>query len=501
MARARTHDRLRPDAYLHDARNVDAYQESLASAVELVAKRWCAVNRPFSGIAAADLARSFESVDLDRPLGDVDAALAELETLYLDDAVYFHDPAYAAHLNCPVVIPALVGEAVVSAVNSSLDTWDQSAGATLIERRVVDWVSALAGLGERADGVFTSGGSQSNLQALHIARDEAVAHRPGRLAEQLASLRILASAECHFSVQKSATLLGLGADAVISIPCDSRRRMDDAAVRQALHACEQQGLTVMAVVATAGTTDFGSIDPLASIAESCAAHGVWLHVDAAYGGGLLPSTRRRRMLDGIERADSVTVDFHKSYFQPISSSVVLVRERDTLRHVTHHAHYLNPRDVDETDRPNQVDKSLQTTRRFDALKLWLSLRVMGADRIGAMFDRVIDHAAQLWAEADATPELDVVCRPELSTLVFRYVPPEADAATVDALNLRIREELFASGAAVIGGTRVGGRPHLKLTLLNPGASAADLSQLLGLIVDVGRRLDAEAAPRPKEVAS
>src|SRR5690606_10754465 len=121
----------------------------------------------------------------------------------------------------------------------------------------------------------------------------------------------------------------------------------------------------------------------------CAGYGVWLHVDAAYGGGLLTSLRRRHLLDGIERADSVTVDFHKTFFQPVSSSALVVRDAATLGHVTHHAEYLNPR---TSVTPNQVDKSLQTTRRFDALKLWLTLRVTGADEVGAMVDEVVDRA-------------------------------------------------------------------------------------------------------------
>lgn len=495
MPAARTHDRTARDPYLHDAHNIHSYHASLSSALDLVAKRWHTVNRPFSGTTAADLAASIDSIDLAHPLGDLDRALAELETVYLDDAVYFHDPAYVAHLNCPVVIPALAAELVLTAVNSSLDTWDQSAGATLIERKLIDWTCRLAGLGAAADGVFTSGGSQSNLQALHIARDEALAHQAADRPqpEQLASLRILASAECHFSVQKAATTLGLTPDAVLPVRCDSERRMDVTDVRDRLASCDDRGLTVMAVVATAGTTDFGSIDPLTDLATVCDRNRTWLHVDAAYGGGLLVSDRRRHLLDGIEAADSVTVDFHKSFFQPVSSSAVLVRDATTLRHVRHHADYLNPDDVDDRDRPNQVAKSLQTTRRFDALKLWLTLRVMGEDAIGGMFDTVIDRAAELWDAVEAHPDLEAVHRPQLSTLVLRYRPCGLDPATIDTLNVRIREELFRTGAAVIAGTKIDDRPHLKLTLLNPATTQDDLHNVIDLVARIGGRLALDIA--------
>jgi len=260
----------------------------------------------------------------------------------------------------------------------------------------------------------------------------------------------------------------------------------------------------MAVVATAGTTDFGSIDPLPAIAALCARHRAWLHVDAAYGCGLLVSRTRRHLLDGIEHADSVTVDFHKSFFQPVSSSAVVVRDAAVLRHSTHHSDYLNPRRAVAERIPNQVDKSLQTTRRFDALKLWMTLRVMGADGVGELFDEVLDLAGQAWLLLDADPRFEVVTRPALSTLVFRWIPPGTDAAApavtpdvtpagvpgaapavtpadIDRANLHARKALAASGEAVVAGTTVHGRHYLKFTLLNPLTTTDDIAAVLDLL--------------------
>lgn len=198
--------------------------------------------------------------------------------------------------------------------------------------------------------MFTSGGTQSNLQALLLAREEAK-------TEDFADLRIFASEASHFSVRKSAKLLGLGPDAVVSIPVDRDKRMQTVALARELERCARDGLVPMAVVATGGTTDFGSIDPLPEIAGLCEQYGVWMHVDAAYGCGLLASLKYRDRITGIERADSVTVDYHKSFFQPVSSSAVLVRDAATLRHATYHAEYLNPRRMVQERIPNQVDKS------------------------------------------------------------------------------------------------------------------------------------------------
>ena len=503
----------------------EQYRRTVAQGADRVAAALARAERPFSGITPDELAPAVGAVDLDRPLGDTAAALAELESVYLRDAVYFHHPRYLAHLNCPVAIPAVAAEAVLSAVNSSLDTWDQSGGATLIERRLISWTAERIGLGPNADGVFTSGGTQSNLQALLLAREEAVAH-----GADPARLRVFTSQCGHFSVRKSVKLLGLPAEALVVVPCDAEMRMDPAALAREFAACALEGAVPMAVAATAGTTDFGSIDPLPEIAGLCARHRTWLHVDAAYGCGLLVSPTRRQLLSGIEAADSVTVDFHKSFFQPVSSSAVLVRDRAVLRHATYHSDYLNPRRAVAERIPNQVDKSLQTTRRFDALKLWMTLRVMGADGVGALFDEVVDLADGAWRLLDQDPRFEVVTRPTLSTLTFRWVPEAQtpagphrtdpdnagphrtaptnagphrtapgnagtegsgrDEAAVDRANLHARKALFASGEAVVAGTRVRGRHYLKFTLLNPETNLADIAAVLDLIADhAARHLD------------
>ncbi|WP_328546489.1 aspartate aminotransferase family protein [Streptomyces platensis] len=490
-------------AYLLNSGTARRYHSAVTESVTRISAKIAATAQPFTGITVDGLTPTVSGVDLDSPLHDAAAALDELEEVYLRDAVYFHHPRYLAHLNCPVVIPALVGEAVLSAVNSSLDTWDQSAGGTLIERRLIDWTAERIGLGEAADGIFTSGGSQSNLQAMLLARDEACRRelsREGspagaRLTDVLPRLRILTSECSHFSIRKSATLLGMGAEAVIAVPSDDTKRMRTDALAAELARCQNDGLIPMAVVATAGTTDFGSIDPLPEIAGLCAGYGAWMHVDAAYGCGLLVS-RRRALLTGIERANSVTVDYHKSFFQPVSSSAILVRDRATLRHVTYHADYLNPRRMVEQRIPNQVDKSIQTTRRFDALKLWLTLRIMGAQAVGELFDEVIDRAADAWKLLHDDPRFEVVVEPRLSTLVFRYVPStDQDPDLSDRVNLHAREALFASGAAIVAGTVVDGRHYLKFTLLNPETTLEDIATVLDLIAEHAGSFLAEQ-PRP-----
>jgi L-2,4-diaminobutyrate decarboxylase len=466
---------------------MDGYTAGVHRAASVLAERVRAVRKPYSGAGVAQLAAIVDGVDLDRPLGHVDAALDEVARLYLDHAVWFHEPAYVAHLNCPVAIPALTAEVLLSAVNSSVDTWDQSTTGTLIERRLVDWTAGRIGFGPDADGVFTSGGTQSNLHGLLLAREDALAAltaEPGGgddgadRGHAMARLRVLATTESHFSVAKAAGLLGLAPGAVVGVGTDGTTRMDPAALGRAVDDLRHHGLVPMAVVATAGTTDLGRIDPLDGVGAVCEHRGVWLHVDAAYGCGLLVSTRRRHLLNGIERADSVTVDFHKSFFQPVSSSAIVVRRSAALRRLAVHADYLNPRAATV---PNQVDKSLQTTRRLDALKLWMTLRTVGADHLGDLFDRVVDLAGEAYRCLREDDDFEVAAAPTLSTVLFRYRPAGVTVATSDRLVPALRERLFAAGTAVVAGTTLGGRHWLKFTLLNPETTVEDLRRVLDLI--------------------
>lgn len=473
----------------------DLYGSLISQTASRVATRFAQATQPSSGASRAELQRQVDAVDLAGSGVGTRSAVREIDELFLAHAVWFHHPLYAAHLNCPVALPAVAAETVLAAVNTSVDTYDQSAVGTLMERRLIETAAGWAGF-TAGDGVFTSGGTQSNLHALFLAREAALSGAAGKRPAAIARLVVFATASSHFSVGKSALLLGLADDAVIEVADDGEGRMLASALDAAMTAASSAGRLPMAVVATAGTTDRGVIDPLPSVAAVAEAHGVWLHVDAAYGGGLLVSPTRRHLLDGIERARSVTVDFHKSFFQPVSSSALLVRDPRDLAAGAWHADYLNPL---ENDEPNQVDKSLQTTRRFDALKLWTTLRAMGAERVGALFDTVIDLAAAVGDLVDADPELELIGRTQLSTVLFRVRPGGASAATQDALVAGVRRVLFESGRALVAKTVIDGRPCLKLTLLNPGTTLDDVRTILEMVKDTATALAGMSSEREDEL--
>jgi len=260
------------------------------------------------------------------------------------------------------------------------------------------------------------------------------------------------------------------------------------ALRVAIEELRSRDLIPMAVVATAGTTDFGSIDPLLEAASVAHAAGAWVHVDAAYGSALLFSSRHRELLRGIEAADSISMDFHKLFWQPISCAAFLLRDASHFRHMKMNADYLNPELHEELGIPNLVTRSLATTRRFDALKLWISLQALGRKKLGEMIDTTIELAAHAADFIRKNPRLELIHQPMLSCVVFRYRPAN-QAIESNSLNAKLRQRLFERGVAVIGHTMVRGRQCLKLTCMNPSVSAKQVEELLSAVMEHGQELE------------
>jgi L-2,4-diaminobutyrate decarboxylase len=484
------------------------YSKAIQQASESVLRFLQKNKKPFSGVTPAQLKTVMSPVDLDTPLPDYASLLEEVERLYSDHAIAFHLPQYIAHLNCPVVIPAIAAEVLISAINSSLDTWDQSAGGTLIEQRMISWTCNEIGFDHNSDGVFTSGGTQSNLMGLLLARDHYAKAflryniKQKGLPAESSRFRIFVSEMGHFSIQKNAALLGLGEQSVIAIPSEGFR-MNTVLLEEAIQLELEEGNIPIAIVATAGTTDFGNIDPLSEIGAIAARYRLWFHVDAAYGCGLLLSTKYRHLLKGIELADSVTTDYHKSFFQPVSSSGFLVKHKRSLDLLKHHADYLNPKEHDEDGLPNQVNKSIQTTRRFDALKLWFTLRLMGKKQLGGYIDTIIETSDAVADMIDQDNDFDLLSFTDISALVFRYFPDGVPEENVSALNQYIRKELFREGAALVAGTRIKGDFYLKFTVLNPLTTTTDVAKVLQLIREHGTaylKQNRLAFIQPREIA-
>lgn len=428
------------------------------------------------------LLSSITAIDLNRPLGTLDDALEELKPIWLDHAVRYDSPRYLAHLNCPITSSSFAAAALSAGMNTAMESWDQAKGAALIEDHLVKWLASSSGMNpKKASGVFTSGGTQSNLQALFTAREKATA-----LGVDIRDLAIACSAEAHYSIARSGHILGLSPDAICPVSTDDSGAMIPSQLHHVLLSIKDSGRVPMCVVLTAGTTDLGAIDPLQECITIAQKYGAHAHVDCAYGGALLLSPTNSHLLSGLERADTFSVDFHKSFFQPVACSALIYREVSDLRFVTWHAEYLNPSD---DPRLNLADRSLQTTRRFDALKLWLTLRTSGPTAIGTSFDICCEMALRAAEYASSLPRIEVLHQPTLSTLLFRYVSSDVPEGGLDHLNEAIRRYLFDTNQAIIASTNRRGQNYLKFTLLNPTLTNRDIHTILDLIQATGDQLN------------
>jgi L-2,4-diaminobutyrate decarboxylase len=418
----------------------------------------------------------------------LDQALKEIKELYLDHAIVFHNTSYVAHLNCPVLIPALVGELIANAVNTAIETWDQSTSATLIEQEMINWICGEFKLPKSSDGVFTNGGTQSNFMALLMARDHYAYQNYGinikenGFTDIVSKFRFFCSDKSHFSIQKNAALLGMGYQSVIKVQTDANYKMDTEALLLAIEKEKQLGNIPIAVVATTGTTDFGSFDPVETISKIAKDYNMWLHVDGAYGGCFVLTNTHKHLLEGVKYADSVTIDFHKTLFQPVSSSAFLVGDKSNFKYVSHYADYLNPVETKDDEYQNLIVKSIQTTRRFDALKLWFTLKMTGTKILAEYLETVHYRAKEVYALLKKDTSFETVHNPELSTIVFRYKAEGiTDNKIHDTINLYIKNCLFKSGEASVASTKLNGNIHLKFTLLNPKITTENLQHIIMLM--------------------
>lgn len=395
--------------------------------------------------------------------GGAHGALRALVTALTAGAADPADPRCAAHLHCPPLAVAAAADLAVSALNPSLDSWDQAPAAAELEALTCRALAELAyPCGPDPDALVTTGGTESNQLALLLAREAAQ-------AANAAPLRVVCGANAHHSVHRAAWLLGLRPPHTLATPTGV---LDPARVHEALTA---QPTSPTLLVATAGTTDTGAIDPLPQLADLCDGHGATLHIDAAYGGPLLFSDTLNKRLDGLDRAHTVALDLHKLGWQPAAAGLLAVPDTTALAPLGHRADYLNAHDDTDAGLPDLLGRSLRTTRRPDILKIAVTLRALGRHGLGDLVDQVCAHAAALADLIRARPALELYAHPTLSTVLFR--PTGAGPAAVAAL----RRRLLHHGTAVLGRAATPEGLWLKATLLNPHIQPGDLRQLLDLV--------------------
>jgi aromatic-L-amino-acid/L-tryptophan decarboxylase len=419
---------------------------------------------------------------LDEPLPeescDVEVALAEAARV-LDASISPSRPLYLGYIGSTGLEIGVLASALMATYDANLAV--AAGGADLVEEQTLRWVADFVGF-PFAEGAFTSGGMTSNLTALLAARERAL---PGCRVDGLGNHKaaVYCSAESHHSVVRAVEVCGLGSSAVRSISVDEEHRMRPEALEEALSKDIAAGVVAVAVVATAGTTLTGAVDPLDAVADVCERHGVWLHVDGAYGLPGAAALSAAPLFAGLERADSATIDAHKWLGVQKSCSVVLLRESGHLRAAFgHEERYM----LHEGDLANPVDRTLEYSRPFRSLRLWMAFRVYGAARYRAWIEQTLANARLLAASVRESPEFELLHDPMLSTVCFRHVPPGAD--DIDAHNIKLAREMQRDGRVFLVPATVDGHACLRVCFVNFRTTPEGVAFVIEVVQEIGRRL-------------
>lgn len=463
----------------------------LPPAVQLALDYVAALDDPATPVVdhrAPDALREALCLSLDTQGRPPEAVLAQARAV-LEHSVRTGHPRFFNQLYGGVDPAGILGEWVTALANTSMYTFEAAPVGTLMELELMARMTRSAGF-TNGEGIFTPGGSIANLMAVIAARHRAFpdSKRRGVAGGGLADPVIFLSAEAHYSTPRAMSVAGFGSEAAIAVPVDDVGRMKPDALEEAIRAASSAGQTPFMVVATSGTTVPGAFDPIDAIADITEHHGLWLHVDASYGGGVLFSSRHKHLMAGSHRADSVTWNPHKMMGLPLACATILTRERGVLEATNGmHADYL----FHDSGGPtcDLGDLSLQCGRRVDAFKLWFSWMALGDDGYARRVDRLFELAGKFRDLVDEGEGFHLVREPEGTNVCFRYLPPrerltgEARLRREHEHTVAIRRRLLESGRFMINYATLDGAATFRIVMNNPRATEADLTALLDAIVE------------------
>ena len=410
-------------------------------------------------------------------------------------------PRFFGYVASPATPPGAFADLLASALNSNVTSWRSGPAATEIERTVVRWLASMVGFSDEtneAHGLLTSGGSMANLTALliaHRAKSGADVGSAG-LWNTRAPMTIYASDQIHMSIPKAADILGLGRAQVRLVPSDDRFRMNVASLHQTIVNDLENGMKPFCVVASGGTVNTGAVDPLNEIADVANEFGLWFHIDGAYGALAALDETKRPLFRGLERADSVSLDPHKWLYVPIDSGCLLFRDEACARAAFSFegADYIKVHEQAADEAFAFWNYGPELSRRFRALKIWLTLRYYGVRRVAQSISEDNALATYLGEQVEAATAFELLASPELSICCFRYVPPSWQAglrmrgedaaaieATLDQLNTNIMNVVQRGGRAYLSSATIHGKFALRACITNFRTTRADIDETLQII--------------------
>jgi aromatic-L-amino-acid decarboxylase len=429
----------------------------------------------------------------DEPMSD-DAIAAQLQTL-LDLSTRPGNGGFLAYISGGGTVPGAIADLLASGLNANAGGWSASQGAAEVETHLVSWLAGLFGLPDGAGGMIVQGGALANLTALKLARDHAWSGVRTQGVAAGPPLAFYTSSEAHFTIDRAADVLGLGEAAVRKVPVDTDLRMRVDELERLIAADVARGITPAGVVATAGTTGTGALDPLVEIAAIAARYGAWFHVDAAYGGALAVSDTLRPLLAGIELADSITFDAHKWLYAPLTTAFIIVRDSKVLASsFSAHAAYV-AHESGVVERGDDLGMAgLQLSRNFSALRVWVALLAHGRNAFARRIEHDVDLTNWLARRIEENPEFELACAPSLSICCFRYRPEGVtDEEYLDRLNMRLMTEIQVDGTVFPSNASVHGRTTLRTCIVTYRTEARHLERLLDLAHEIGERLHESGA--------
>ncbi|MHB8396357.1 MAG: pyridoxal phosphate-dependent decarboxylase family protein [Thermoplasmataceae archaeon] len=397
-------------------------------------------------------------------------------------------PRFFGHMDSGPLFVSVLSDWVASALNQNMLNPELSPVASRIDYDLIRWLLTSIGCSD-GEGALVSGGTMSNFTALLLSLHHVSKGRFRQEGFYSLSRRpvVFSSSEAHYSVSKIASAAGIGEQGLIKVPTDKQFRMDAGILEQEIVKAENLGKLPLMVVATAGTTSTGNVDPIFEVAKICREHGVWLHVDAAHGGGALFSPRVRVAFSGIENADSVTIDPHKWLMQPKSIGVILTRHKGMLNDLFgHEAPYLHG-DISKAI-PNWGSMGFQGSRRFDSLKLWVTRLYLGDNGLAGIIDKSIELVSEWKLMLSESEGFEIAHEPDLNILCFRYKPKGLDENEVDFLNDSIQKEVMKSGKGYVSSTTLRNHRWLRSVFINPTTTLNDLRAVREEIERVAKSL-------------
>ena len=416
---------------------------------------------------------------------DPQALIAFLRDQVFSQSMVTNHPRFFAFVPSPSNFVSVMGDALISGFNSILAEWAEASGPATLELVTVDWLRRLCGLPESAGGIFVSGGSAANLTALAVAREI-------KLNNVLKDARVYCSEQTHASNRKALKILGFLPDQIMRIPVDGDWRLDCAALLKQISRDRAEGYRPFCVIANAGTTSTGAVDPLKELIEIGKAQDIWIHIDGAYGAAAVITERGQKALQGLGDADSLAIDPHKWLFQPFEIGCVLLKDFTHLTQTFGEDHvYLKDVEGDpKSGEINLCNAGIQLTRNFRALKLWFSLKTFGLESFRTAMDHTIDLAVRAEQIISKMENVEICTSARLGIVTFRFTFDGWSVEQANVFNAAIVQWVIKDGRAMLSSTRLGEKTVLRLCTINPRTTEDDLQLTKDVLVEAAKDLRA-----------